>query len=190
MKAQCILPKHGHVDFLQKKKGVEVGFNLSGFQPFQTHAIHIHEFFSPSLNCAEMGGHFNPDGSTHGSACFPSFPRHAGDLINNFTTDQHGNFRFNYVDNLISLSGQRNIIRRSVVIHASIDDLGAGGREINGVFVPYSMMEDQLLRSLCQEAGYKGLSSKKERIQKLEEESLKTGNAGRRIACGNIVSCK
>ena len=61
-------------------------------------------------------------------------------------------------DNIIKLSGKYNIIGRSVVIHDEEDDLGLGGLNENGDIVD----------------------------KKLHKESLKTGNAGKRIACGII----
>ena len=60
-------------------------------------------------------------------------------------------------DSLIALRGKHSIIGRCVVIHEDKDDLGKGG-----------------------------LTRGKVTDDKLREESLKTGNAGKRIACGVI----
>ena len=58
----------------------------------------------------------------------------------------------------IKLKGINNIIGRSVVIHEDEDDLGIGGLDNNGNVID----------------------------KKIHIESKKTGNAGKRIACGVI----
>lgn len=62
------------------------------------------------------------------------------------------------IDDKIKLKGKCNIIGRSVVIHENEDDLGKGGLDQNGKIIN----------------------------KKIHLESLKTGNAGKRIACGVI----
>ena len=66
------------------------------------------------------------------------------------------------MDPLISLYQEdiNCILNRSIVIHEKPDDQGLPG-----------------LKALMQNR----------KLNKEEEESLKTGNAGKRIACGNIV---
>lgn len=125
MKAICILPNHGYVIFSQccKKHTVKVHFKLHGFMSNATHAIHIHEFGDLSDGCTSLGPHYNPDNTTHGSREIPENPRHAGDLINNFTTNEDGEFKYTYIDKLLSID---DIVGRSVVIHEGIDDLGVG----------------------------------------------------------------
>jgi Cu-Zn family superoxide dismutase len=104
-----------------------VVIRLSGFKPFQTHAIHIHEFGDLTQGCASLGAHFNPDNTTHGSYQYPQHPRHAGDMINNITSDAKGNVEFEYFDDKISIfQGKYNVIGRSIVIHKKPDDLGRG----------------------------------------------------------------
>jgi superoxide dismutase, Cu-Zn family len=61
-------------------------------------------------------------------------------------------------DSLIKLKGKHSIIGRCVVIHKEEDDLGKGGLNKRGDIID----------------------------TKIHEESLKTGNAGKRIACGVI----
>jgi Cu/Zn superoxide dismutase len=66
----------------------------------------------------------------------------------------------NFIDTLISLyPGKNSIVDRSIVIHKDSDDEGIPGL-------------------LALQSGKK--------LNKKESESLKTGNAGNRIACGNI----
>lgn len=104
-----------------------VTINLKGFKPNQTHAIHIHEFGDLTKGCSSLGSHFNPDNTTHGSYDFPKSPRHAGDLINNITSNSFGNVYIEYEDPVISVhTGKYNIIGRSIVIHKLPDDLGKG----------------------------------------------------------------
>ena len=119
-----------------------VMFDLKGPKN-STHAIHIHEYGDTSGGCKTLGSHWNPKNTTHGSWEYSQDPRHAGDLINNLTFDDHGNFKFGYVDPSVKI---KEIFGRSIVIHDGVDDLGQGGNA----------------------------------------ESLKTGNAGGRIACAVI----
>ena len=39
--------------------------------------------------------------------------------------------KFDLKDTLISLSGERSVIGRTMVIHADVDDLGVGGHELS-----------------------------------------------------------
>ena len=61
-------------------------------------------------------------------------------------------------DRDLRITGKYGILGRSVVIHSDEDDLGKGGIDNNGNIID----------------------------EKIREESLKTGNAGKRIACGVI----
>lgn len=83
--------------------------------------------------------------------------RHVGDL-GNIQNGKNGNVRTRFRDNVIKLRGKNSIIGRSIVIHAGIDDLGTGGLDKDGNVID----------------------------KKKHKESLKTGNAGSRIACGVI----
>lgn len=112
----------GIVYFESTVDGTEVLFNLRG-PSNSTHAIHIHEYGDTRRGCESLGGHWNPQRTTHGSFVYPEFPRHAGDLINNLEFDSRGYFRFSYIDPLIRIA---DIYGRSVVIHDGIDDLGVG----------------------------------------------------------------
>lgn len=83
--------------------------------------------------------------------------RHVGDLGNIYVDDK-GKCNAKFTDHLITLKGKHSIIGRCVVIHDKEDDLGNGGLDSKGNIVD----------------------------EKVHEESLKTGNAGKRIACGVI----
>lgn len=86
--------------------------------------------------------------------------RHVGDL-GNITVDANGNSKGEMKDRMIKLTGDWSVIGRSVMIHADQDDLGLGDN------------------SKFDESGppQNGFVSKK------------TGNAGARIACGEIKLC-
>ncbi len=150
---------------------VTVHVNLGGLPP-GIHGFHIHEYpikkeFIHKMKrgikiqnlCSTLGGHFNPFKTKHGSYRTPE--RHAGDLINNLHVPENGKVNITFNDSLISLNpGRINcILNKSIVIHDKPDDEGIPG-----------------WRALLQN----------KYLTEYENESLKTGNAGKRIACGNI----
>lgn len=167
----------GYILFTQQNKNcnVVVKVKLSGL-PIGIHGFHIHEknIKQEYINdlkkgktvkdlCNTLGGHFNPFGTHHGSYKYAT-KRHAGDLINNLEVDNSSNVNIVFVDPLISLYEDINcILNRSIVIHEKPDDEGLPGLK--------ALMENK-------------------KLNKVEEESLKTGNAGKRIACGNIILIK
>jgi Cu-Zn family superoxide dismutase len=104
-----------------------VFINLHGFKPNATHAIHIHESADFSNGCMSAGGHYNPFGKKHGSYLHHGNERHAGDLINNITSDSQGRVQIFFKDNLVFLYPPYSVIGRSVIIHEEKDDLGLGG---------------------------------------------------------------
>jgi Cu-Zn family superoxide dismutase len=181
MKGIAIFSKYGHVQFIQKNDYCEISFSLQNFEPNSTHAIHIHEFGDLSNGCISLGGHFNPTIKNHGHLL--SKDRHLGDLCNNFTTDELGCFQ-----DIMHEPGfhVKDIIGRSVVIHEYWDDLGIG----KYIDEPYRELPDKMLKKLCKERNYKGLRTKLDRIEKLENESLITGNAGSRMDCAIIGRMK
>ena len=83
--------------------------------------------------------------------------RHVGDL-GNIYIDKKGNCKCKLIDHLITLKGKHSILGRCVVIHDKEDDYGLGGLDSEGNIID----------------------------EKAHQESLKTGNAGKRIACGVI----
>ena len=83
--------------------------------------------------------------------------RHVGDL-GNITANKQGIVKKIMKDKIIKLRGKHSIIGRAVVIHEDEDDLGKGGIDKHDIIIE----------------------------PKVHEESLKTGNAGKRIACGVI----
>lgn len=164
----------GCISFTQQNNcSVVVEVKLNGLPP-GIHGFHIHEYpikqnhinkmktgeKIPNL-CSTLGGHFNPFNTHHGSFRLNT-QRHAGDLINNLHVDRSQSVNIIFVDPLISLneSDINYIVNKSIVIHEKPDDEG-----LPGMLALY----------------------KNEILNKNEKESLKTGNAGKRIACGNIM---
>jgi Cu-Zn family superoxide dismutase len=118
----------GEIRFYQPSRfePTKININLSGFQPNSTHAIHIHEFGN-TKSCMDSGAHYNPHSKNHGYYKLDGDNRHAGDLINNITSDSNGIVNVTFEDNLVNLFGPYSVVGRSVVIHFDTDDLGRGG---------------------------------------------------------------
>ena len=167
--AICALQTHGVVLFTQTKRGCLIEFKLGQFEPFSTHAIHIHEYGDLTGGCASLGGHYNPTKQKHGN--------HYGDLIYNFTTNSLGGFQYKYYSSTLNT---RDIIGRSIVIHENIDDLGTEGKQ------EYNECSLSELKQLASTLGYTPMKTRKQYVKKLEQESLITGNAGKRMDCGVI----
>ena len=127
------LKVQGEIQFHQCKNHSDtmVRFTLYGMVPNQVHGCHIHQYGDESEGCESLGPHWNPLGREHGSIFIDINDSHAGDLLNNITSDQNGEFNYEYRDPRIQLCGNINesIIGRSVVIHGGVDDLGQGGNK-------------------------------------------------------------
>jgi len=123
---------HGVVTFEVAANGVRVVANITGLTPGK-HGFHIHEFGDCSSDSGTAaGGHFNPAGMKHGAP--NSDNRHAGD-IGNIEADKDGIAHLDYIDPVLSLSGENSIIGRGVIVHAKEDDLttqptGAAGARV------------------------------------------------------------
>lgn len=156
------------------RQRVKVYFELKNFEPSTIHAIHIHEYGDLSRGCESLGSHYNPTDSVHGS--FSSRHRHKGDLINNFETNARGDFLFMYIDNL----NIPDLYGRSVVIHQYPDDLGT---------LVYDDFSTHEIAQLSHQRGYPILS-RRDMLKNLKKQSLISGNAGPRIACGIIGRMK
>lgn len=120
------------------------------------HGFHIHEAGDLTDSCTSACAHFNPTNTIHGGP--HSRHRHVGDLGNIVVNNRGKITNSKMIDHKIKLKGVNSIIGRCVVIHADRDDLGMGGLSENGSVVDL----------------------------KRHKESLKTGNAGKRVACGVI----
>jgi Cu-Zn family superoxide dismutase len=124
--------------------------------PSGKHAIHIHESGDLTDGCNSACAHFNPYNKKHGGP--DDKERHVGDL-GNIVANKLGIVKTTFTDKKIKLRGKCSIIGRSVIIHDKEDDLGKGGLDNT-----FSNVIDAKKRN----------------------ESLITGNAGKRIACGVI----
>ena len=128
MAIACLAAKkvHGTIRFTEDGDCVHIDLDLKGFGRHQTHAMHIHEAGDLSEpSCAGACAHLNPYGKHHGG--IDSKQRHVGDL-GNIRSDGEGCVRTRITDGMIRLRGfKRNIVGRSVVIHADPDDNGLGG---------------------------------------------------------------
>jgi Cu-Zn family superoxide dismutase len=140
----------GNVKFTEDltNNRIKIDLNITGLKPNSLHGFHVHEAGDLTDKCTSMCSHFNPYGNTHG--CPGKRERHVGDL-GNITTNNKGDAKYTFYDNIIKLRGTKaNIIGRGLIIHEDEDDCGQGGNA----------------------------------------ESLKTGNAGKRIACAVIGYAK
>ncbi|NXY65577.1 CCS dismutase, partial [Callaeas wilsoni] len=117
----------GLLRFLQLSPGrCLVDGAVSGLPP-GPHGLHIHEFGDLSDPCNSCGGHFNPDGESHGGP--QDQHRHVGDL-GNIWADAEGRARFRIEDTRLKVW---DIIGRSVVVAEGEDDLGRGSHPLSRV---------------------------------------------------------
>ena len=124
------------------------------------HGFHIHTYGDLTDGCDSACAHFNPDNTEHGG--LDSKIRHLGDLGNISSEKGVSKGRIS-TDTLSLVLGKRNgIVGRMIIVHADPDDLGKGGLNQEGEVID----------------------------EKVHEESLKTGNAGKRVACGVIGLAK
>lgn len=126
----------GTVTFIQTPKGTDIIADIAGLTPGK-HGFHIHEYGDCSApDGASAGGHFNPKDMRHAGP--EDTHRHVGDL-GNIEADAKGRAHYTYLDKLTTFKGSDNIMGRSVIIHASEDDLktqptgNSGGRIACGV---------------------------------------------------------
>ena len=161
--AVCVLTNisvpglNGTIEFVQKKNSKYVDI-LINIKGLSNgkHGFHIHEAGDLTQSCKSACSHFNPYNKLHGGP--NDQERHVGDL-GNLKPDKYGNINNLLIrDRLIKLKGKNSIIGRCVVIHQDEDDLGKGGLDTDGNIVNLEVYQ----------------------------ESIKTGNAGKRIACGVI----
>lgn len=179
------------------------------------HGFHIHE--NPVVNqhdlektCNTCGGHFNPTNCNHGSRFVEGKERHVGDLVNNICIDKNGEIDLVFYDELCTLVPNPpyrdySIIGKSIVIHEGIDDLGLEGRMEPVPFLQSEVVEEPLVKRKSK--SFKKTMAKRIRTfmdamftkkgarsgiryykdEEKQKSSLVNGNAGGRIACGNIV---
>ena len=101
---------------------------ISGLVPGD-HGFHVHSLVvEEGGDCDLTGGHYNPKNANHGS--LTSTEHHVGDLGNVFA-DENGDAEVELSVSHASLfddpDPERNIVGKSIVVHAGKDDLGLGG---------------------------------------------------------------
>lgn len=99
---------------------------ITGLNPNQKHAIHVHEYGDLTENCTSCCAHYNPFNKQHGDRF--DTERHVGDL-GNVVADNQGVAEFDFTDSLIHLRGRYSIVGRSFIVHKDEDDLGRGGHD-------------------------------------------------------------
>ncbi|CAH6421114.1 Copper/zinc superoxide dismutase (SODC) [uncultured virus] len=123
------------------QNSVLVSGKISGLNPNQAHAMHVHESGDLSHGCHGVGHHFNPTQKEHGARVrlnsdgkiINNLDRHVGDL-GNIKADQNGVAEFSFIDEVIGLNGSPSILNKAIVIHENTDDEGktSGLSKIDG----------------------------------------------------------
>ena len=113
----------GQIKFTKKGESILLKAKISGLGSGPV-AIHIHTNGDCSAkNASSAGGHWNPTLEPHGSWGDSLF--HSGD-IGNINIDKNGNGYLEITDNYgrWSINGEQktNIIGKSIIIHAGMDD--------------------------------------------------------------------
>lgn len=104
---------------------IRIDLNISGLKPNSAHGFHVHQAGDLTDKCKSMCAHFNPYNKNHG--CPGAKERHVGDL-GNIVTNNKGEAKYTFYDNIIKLRGNiANIIGRGLIIHEDEDDCGLGG---------------------------------------------------------------
>ncbi len=126
----------GVVTFTKSGDEVKVVADLTGLTPGK-HGFHIHEYGDcSSPDGKSAGGHFNPTNDPHAS--HDADKRHEGDL-GNIEADSSGKAHLELTDKMMTMSGEKSIIGRGLIVHEKADDLktqptgDAGGRVACGV---------------------------------------------------------
>lgn len=124
---------YGTVTFTKMEGGIHVVAEVYGLEPGTHHGFHIHQYGDCSApDGTSAGGHFNPHMEQHGGPTAEM--RHVGDM-GNLTVGEDGVGRVDYVDPVMTFSGENSVIGRGVILHAGEDDLtsqptGAAGARI------------------------------------------------------------
>ena len=129
MKGICVIKSekvNAIIKLTEQAHSTVIKGSVTGLNPNQEHAIHIHECGDLSDGCTSACAHYNPFNKNHGGP--RSNERHVGDL-GNIMADNNGNCEFIIHDLYVRLSGEYSVIGRSIIIHEDPDDYGLGGYE-------------------------------------------------------------
>lgn len=111
----------GLVTLTQNSNHVLVSVDVKGLAPYSEHGFHIHEKGDcSSPDGMSAGGHFNPDGKSHGA--HTSGQHHVGDL-SSLKADSNGDAKLSFESASISLrEGVSNVLGRGLIVHRDPDD--------------------------------------------------------------------
>jgi Cu-Zn family superoxide dismutase len=111
----------GTISFTQAGDKVIVAGEVRGLKPNAEHGFHVHEKGDCSSGDGlSTGGHFNPDGKSHGQHAMGT--HHAGDLPS-LKADASGVARINFASTSVTVgSGASDIIGRGLIVHRDPDD--------------------------------------------------------------------
>ena len=153
----------GNVKFHQCENTNEtlVIFNLSGLFPGKIQACHIHEYGDESQGCKSLGAHWNPHDTSHGHTCM-SIPRSKHDCS---YSESHAG------DLLNNIKADERGLFRFRYMDSRLRLKGDVSESIIGRSV--------VIHDGIDDLGMGG-----------NAESLKTGNAGDRLACAIIGHSK
>ncbi len=114
-------------------EGLKISVSFENVPPGK-HGFHIHENGACADEGKAAGGHYNPEGATHGLLLKDGFKHaHAGDFGNiEVLPKGTGNFE-TIAPGLTLTGGKYNIVGKSFILHEKEDDFGqptgnAGGR--------------------------------------------------------------
>ena len=112
----------GTVTFVQRGDRVFVTVDVRGLKPDQEHGFHVHEKGDCSSGDGmSAGGHFNPDGVTHGQTRSGD-PAHAGDMPN-LKADGAGNAKSEFALGRMTVAeGKFSIVGKGLIVHRDPDD--------------------------------------------------------------------
>ena len=123
----------GKLTFTQVPDGILIEGTVTGLNPGQKHAYHIHQFGDISAaDGTATGGHYNPAGVDHGLPADGSHGDHhhavatgghAGDL-GNLQADETGTAVVDVTFSNLTMAGNNAIIGRAIIVHAG-EDTGA-----------------------------------------------------------------
>ncbi|KAJ2952526.1 hypothetical protein O0L34_g6844 [Tuta absoluta] len=104
---------------------VTIEGNITGL-PGGLHGVHVHQTGAIKDSCKEIGPHFIAYYGRHGGP--RDHIRHVGDL-GNIKAEEGVPVNVKIVDHLISLTGPRSIVGRSLAISSGEDDYGRSSTE-------------------------------------------------------------
>ena len=118
--------------------GILIEGNLTGLKPNSLHGFHIHENGKCASDSAP-GGHFNPTREPHGN--IDQVKSHVGDL-GNIVADEHGAVELSIRKKEATLfKGDKGIMGRSMIVHASADDLHSQPSGKSGPFIACGIID-------------------------------------------------